>query len=279
MNSSLALALTLAQQQLNSVAESSNYWTILNTSFGTHYDVTLATTLQQQWQVGDFSALPPIEILSSSVLGNALGAYAQSTNKIYLSDQFVATASDAEIVAVLLEEIGHYLDAQLNSSDTPGDEGELFSRLVRGQVLTEAQLATIRAEDDRRTIVIDGQTVAVETAITDITVDGDRTITGSGYTAGDTVDINANSSSNDFTIDLVQQISVNGVSVSTTDTPDNGDINWKAGQAISIYGNFSGGGLTTTNGLITLNAQNQTGINWVSAVFISSGTVVKLLAI
>jgi aerobic-type carbon monoxide dehydrogenase small subunit (CoxS/CutS family) len=60
---------------------------------------------------------------------------------------------------VLLEEIGHFIDAQINSSDTPGDEGQLFSALVRGEVLTEEQIAAIQGENDAATITVDGQAI------------------------------------------------------------------------------------------------------------------------
>ena len=71
-------ALSLVYEQLNVVAQSPDYWTILDTVFGANYDQSLATTLQQQWQAGDFSTLPTIQILSSDVLGNASGGYAAS---------------------------------------------------------------------------------------------------------------------------------------------------------------------------------------------------------
>jgi hypothetical protein len=161
----LNTALSLTYDQLNAVAQSPDYWTILNTAFGANYNQTLAQTLQSQWQAGDFSALPPVEILSSSTLGKANGAYAQSTNKIYLSDSFLATASEDQLVAVLLEEIGHSIDAKINQTDSAGDEGELFSLLVRGLIPSATELNRLQTENDQATIVIDGQLVAIEQAV------------------------------------------------------------------------------------------------------------------
>ncbi|MCA2642153.1 FG-GAP-like repeat-containing protein, partial [Microcystis sp. M087S2] len=123
-----------------------------------------ATELRNQWQSRNFSQLPPIEVLSGEVLGTAKGAYAVSTNKIYLSASFLNTAAPAAIVDVIVEEIGHFIDAQINSSDTPGDEGQLFSALVRGESLTEAEIAAIREENDAATITVDGQAISVEMA-------------------------------------------------------------------------------------------------------------------
>ena len=64
--------------------------------------------------------------------------------------------------AVILEEFGHFVDAQVNATDTLGDEGELFSDLVRGVSLSAAELGRIQAEDDHAVIVVDGQDVAIE---------------------------------------------------------------------------------------------------------------------
>ena len=101
-------------------------------------------------------------LLSDEVLGTAKGAYAVSTNKIYLSEGFLATASEAALVAVLLEEYGHFIDAQINSTDAPGDEGRIFSALVQGESLSEAELALLKAEDDCGVISVNGAVFAVE---------------------------------------------------------------------------------------------------------------------
>ncbi|MDD1428655.1 SBBP repeat-containing protein, partial [Dolichospermum sp. ST_sed9] len=170
MNMNLQLALDLAYNQLNTVAQSPEYWTILNSIFGANYNSVLAQTLQQEWQAGNFSTLPPVEILNSSILGKANGAYAASNNTIYLADTFVATATSAQLVAVLLEEIGHAVDAKINSSDTPGDEGELFSLLVRGITPSATELSRIQSENDQAIITLNGQPVAIEMAAAEPTV-------------------------------------------------------------------------------------------------------------
>ena len=76
----------------------------------------------------DLSWLPRIEILSAEILSPAIAAYSRETETIYLSD---ACPSDLQTEA-LLEEIGHHIDAILNTVETPGDEGALFSATVRG---------------------------------------------------------------------------------------------------------------------------------------------------
>jgi uncharacterized repeat protein (TIGR01451 family) len=161
---SINSALTLAYNQLTAFAGLDDFWGRFDTAFGTNYDRTMALTFKSQWLAGDFSQFPTIEVISSDILGNARGAYAKSTNTIYLSDQFVATASQSDVEAVVLEEFGHFVDAQVNNTDTPGDEGELFSALVRGVSLSVAELSRIKTEDDTAIIVIDGQSILIEQA-------------------------------------------------------------------------------------------------------------------
>ncbi|MFM6604269.1 MAG: calcium-binding protein, partial [Dolichospermum sp.] len=120
--------------------------------------------LRLQWLSGDFSQLPQIEILDSSILGNANGAYASSNNQIYLSANFLATSTAEAISAVLLEEIGHYVDAQINQVDSAGDEGAIFAELVRGNSLDVATLDALRAENDQTTIIVNGEIIQVEQA-------------------------------------------------------------------------------------------------------------------
>jgi len=202
MTSTLLPILPAIYDVLFDFAQSDGFWANLETAFGTSYDVVKATQLQQQWRSRNFSQLPEIEVVSSSVLGSANGAYGISTNKIYLSESFFASASLDALVAVILEEIGHFVDAQVNTVDTVGDEGELFSHLVRGVNLTEAELNYIQAEDDRTVIDLGGQFIGVEqaapiTLIVNTTIDendGSATI-GSGLSLRDAVAI-ANKSPN-----------------------------------------------------------------------------------
>ncbi|WP_159250616.1 cadherin domain-containing protein, partial [Microcystis aeruginosa] len=145
-------------------AQSDGFWANLETAFGTSYDVVKATQLRQQWKSRNFSQLPSIEVLSGEVLGTANGAYSSSTNKIYLSESFLNTASPAAIVNVILEEIGHFVDAQVNAEDSAGDEGEIFSGIVQGKVFESEQLKLLKAEDDHAIVSLDGKLVAIEQA-------------------------------------------------------------------------------------------------------------------
>ena len=164
--SPFATILTAVYGQLTAFAGLESFWQRFDEAFGSQYNRVLAESFLSQWQMGDFSQFPTIEVVSSDVLGSANGAYAISTNKIYLSGQFVTTASQQSLLAVILEEYGHFVDAHINTSDSAGDEGELFSALVRGVNLTASDLARIQAENDYAVISIDGQSITVEQAAT-----------------------------------------------------------------------------------------------------------------
>ena len=181
MTSTLLPILPAVYDVLFDFAQSDGFWANLAIAFGTSYDVVKATELQQQWHSRNFSQIPPIEVLSDEVLGTANGAYSSSTNKIYLSASFLNTASSAAIVNVILEEIGHYVDAQINQTDSAGDEGAIFAELVQGNSLDVATLEALREENDQTTIIVNGEIIQVEQA--DFTgTNGNDNITG---TSGD----------------------------------------------------------------------------------------------
>jgi len=62
-----------------------------------------------QWASGDFRSLPPIELLSAQDISGAMGAYAISTGTIYLNRDWLLTASQEQVQAVLTEELRHHL--------------------------------------------------------------------------------------------------------------------------------------------------------------------------
>ncbi|GBF55275.1 alkaline phosphatase [Microcystis sp. 0824] len=162
MTSSLLPIIPVVDDILFNFAQSDGFWANLAIAFGTSYDVVKATQLRQQWHSRNFSQLPPIEVLSDEVLGTANGAYSSSTNKIYLSASFLNTASSATIINVILEEIGHYVDAQINQVDSAGDEGAIFAELVQGNSLDVATLEVLKAEDDSKIINLEGEAITVE---------------------------------------------------------------------------------------------------------------------
>jgi hypothetical protein len=108
--------------------------------------------LVKGWSGGDFKELPLVVVLPGTAMPSAAGAYAIATNTIYLNGDWLRNARAEQVLDVLNEELGHYFDGLLNSSDTPGDEGEHFSLLLRQVVTTHEQLEALRNEDDHTTI-------------------------------------------------------------------------------------------------------------------------------
>ncbi|BAQ65371.1 Calx-beta domain-containing protein [Geminocystis sp. NIES-3709] len=161
MNTNL-INIAYIYEQLTNFANSKSFWTDFEIIFGNDFNRSIRQDIRNQWLTGDFSNLPTIEIIRSDILGNALGGYASSNNTIYLSDSFLANASEQEIISVLLEEIGHYIDAQINPIDTLGDEGELFSNLVRGIYPSGGELSRIQGENDQAIITLNEQQVYIE---------------------------------------------------------------------------------------------------------------------
>jgi hypothetical protein len=101
--------------------------------------------------------------LPNGVLDGAAGAFSAQTGKIYLSES-VVNGDPALLRAVLLEEVGHYLDSVVNAQDTPGDEGELFSALVRGIELSHGELDRLKTENDQTNIFLNGYSLSIEQA-------------------------------------------------------------------------------------------------------------------
>lgn len=159
----LDTAIVSALDYLQTFSNQAHFWDLLGVSFGENIDRSRAAKLRAQWQAGDFSHLPPVIITNE--LGAASGGYAASTDTIYLSQSLLDSGDPAQIVAVLLEEIGHSVDAQINITDAPGDEGAIFSALVRGESLNAATLSTLWAEDDSAMVSLNGEMLTLEQAV------------------------------------------------------------------------------------------------------------------
>jgi hypothetical protein len=255
MNTILNSALTLTYNQLSTFSGLDNFWQVFDTAFGTQYNRSGAEILRLQWLSGDFSQVPQIDILDNSTLGNANGAYATSTNKIYLSANFIATSTPEAISAVLLEEIGHFIDAQTNQIDTPGDEGEKFSALVRGQNLTTQELGRINTENDWANITVGGEQVAVEQntpivlTVTTTADQNDGSATG-GLSLRDAILIANSDIANQYIINLTGGTTYSLTAFSLTDTKG-GDLDILGNVTIQSTGTqpatIDAGGLTSAD--------------------------------
>ena len=230
--------LPITYNQLIDFANKNNFWQVFDTAFGTQYNRSLAEILRLQWEAGDFSQLPQIEILDSSILGSANGAYASSENRIYLSNTFVASASLAAISGVLLEEIGHFVDAKINQTDSAGDEGAIFAALVQGQNLDVETLRILKAEDDHSIITLNNQQIDIEQANTTLSFPGvsGGSVTWADYNGDGKQDFlltgSARSRYLSYTDDFISKLYKNTGNGFTEDTtvslPDvyNGSVTW-----------------------------------------------------
>lgn len=120
--------------------------------------------LVTQWSAGDFTGISPIVLLSRAEINGALGAYAHSTGTIYLNADWLAGANKAEAIVILTEELGHHLDGLLHAADTPGDEGQYFTMLLSGIVVSDAEKENLRNQSDAGVISLGGANVATEQA-------------------------------------------------------------------------------------------------------------------
>ena len=155
----LNAATWFAKGQLDSFASDEDFLDNMEQAFGNDWQSQQAQDLIQDLASGD--AMPKVEILPASEL-KANGAYGENT--IYLSEEFLSNASSEKVSGALLEEIGHYVDQELNSGDSPGDEGEIFQQLVQDKDISDGELVDLKAEDDSGTIALDGEKIDVELA-------------------------------------------------------------------------------------------------------------------
>jgi len=143
---------------------------LMRQAFGQNYDYAAAENIRNQTLAGDFSWMPDVRVVDAETLvdqsgtqasGTALGAYSAETDTIYISSE-VLENDPHRALEIMTEEVGHGLDARLNETDSAGDEGDIFARLLAGDDLSQEELDALRAENDSGTIVIDGQEIEVE---------------------------------------------------------------------------------------------------------------------
>ena len=165
LNSDVIDEVALSTQNfLTSFAIDEAFSTKMALAFGNLIDTERAERLRQKWMTSDFEALPAIEIRSAAEINGANSAFSKPTNAIYLSQEFITQnlQNRQAITNVLLEEIGHFVDAQINVTDTFGDEGEVFAAVVQGVQLDELALQVLKVDGDTATITIDKEAIQVE---------------------------------------------------------------------------------------------------------------------
>jgi len=161
-------ALTQVKDKLTEFIASPTLATDLQTVFGQSTNVQEARTLLDGLPVSD--ELPQITLVSAELMNGAVGGFDSLTGTVYLADSLIdpnsVITSDTQpsphLVNVIIEELGHWLDSQLNEVDTPGDEGELLAALVQGDGLSQEDIGRLKNEDDRGLICVEGKPLAVE---------------------------------------------------------------------------------------------------------------------
>jgi Domain of unknown function (DUF4114) len=151
VDAQLRPTIDLASQKISAFFQRPNWTDQFALAFGSSFDPRLIQTYSQQ--------LPSIKIVKD--LGGANGAFSAKNNTIYLSHSLVEQGDQQKTVAVVIEEIGHGIDAYLNQQDLPGDEGEIFAQLVAGD-LDQRNYPILLAENDHATRLIDGQWLEIE---------------------------------------------------------------------------------------------------------------------
>ncbi|QJB44053.1 putative Ig domain-containing protein [Dolichospermum flos-aquae] len=268
LNQALLPALEQIELYLQDFANSEEFVAKMRLAFGETFDPEAALNLGNAWKNQDFSNIPAITILSSSELNGANGAFAATTNTIYLSQEFVANHQDniASITSVILEEIGHWVDSQINTVDSLGDEGSIFSALVQGNSLDDATLVALKTEDDSGIIIIDGEVVAVEQATNTIqTATGDGglrvTVNEFGGFRGAIYDPVGSKTPSDTTYDSFVALGIigtNGTTGSRIELQSSASNN----EAFTNFTNTTTNSTFTVNGLqFQLNQNVQDGLN------------------
>lgn len=132
----------------------------IDIAYGGRADGAAVESLRARILANDFSWTADVQIVPPETLGaNRLAAYARVTKMIYVSSEVVSTPIRTFLY---LEEVGHHLEQYLGVEETPGDEGELFGRLVGGEILTNGEIQSIRNDNDIGLISVNGQTLEVE---------------------------------------------------------------------------------------------------------------------
>jgi hypothetical protein len=179
-------AITLAKQYLHNAASRDDFDELFSTIFGDRYNQQLAGNLRQDFIDGNIDTLFQLNNLADDILGSAQGAFAQETNTIYLGDSLLNSRNVEQITNVFLEEFIHGIDSLINTTDAQGDEGDIGSRLIRGEAITSDELALLKQENDQATIFLNGQAIAIEQALPTLTLsmtDGTAAETNTGQLA------------------------------------------------------------------------------------------------
>ncbi len=141
----LAQGLEVVKENLADFLTSPDFETKMRQAFGQQWNLGLGKKVVKALASGE--ELPEIIVVPAEQMNGVNGGFDSVTGTLYLADSTIAQSPD--LADVLTEELGHYIDSRLNEEDSPGDEGELLARLVRGDELSEGEIGRLKQEDDK----------------------------------------------------------------------------------------------------------------------------------
>ncbi len=147
------------REALFSFSQRSSWLSQLQQAIGDEFNASQAESLLSDLVAGQ--QWPEIQVVPFTVL-QGKGAFGEG--RIYLVDELLNPHHAQDAIRTLVEELGHYLDWQLNTEDALGDEGEIFANLVLRDVITGEELHQLRSQDDRGTLTWNNRTIPMEYA-------------------------------------------------------------------------------------------------------------------
>ena len=219
-----------AWQWLKQRSEEQDFELLLRDTFFNGVDESSLTELQSQrlgqlmTVLGSGDGLPQLDIcLSDSVsMQGLVGAYASQhpsgEHTVLINQAWFEQATDHDRVVVLLQELGHAFDDQLNTTswDTAGDEGALFAARVVSNDFSTIPVSSF-AYNDHVVLLIDGQAVPVEGAANKVqnhSFESSLTSSDWNISSGGNATVTS-TSSNSFPTDGSNYLSISGDGSST----------------------------------------------------------------
>ena len=91
-----------SQNLLKEFTLDKNLFENIEIAFGKNYNKHTLESFYQNWLEGYFGDFPKIEVRASADINNANGAFSNKTNKIYLSQEFLANNNTLAVSNLLL---------------------------------------------------------------------------------------------------------------------------------------------------------------------------------
>lgn len=108
--------------------------------------------------------LPGVICRGPEAMEDSPGAYCADRKLILLNSDWLGTALEEQVVALLCEQLGHHLDVLFNQVDTPGDEGELFLECLRSQPSKTTVEMYRKTNEEAGIVHLEGEDLVVDEA-------------------------------------------------------------------------------------------------------------------